>query len=210
MARSPWLDDYILLGDTNLVANLLDILLQMLRGQSTDETKWTNPPATTAMTRFTHTPVYIGSQKDAPEGMGRIAGAKQDPVTGVDRDDNKIGIYTTPHSTYPQLQQVLKHEQIHALLQHLVSGPGKNNGADQPPWSPPGGDAMIDAFRSGSRDGSPTMELPAYLGAFQSGQIPGVTQPQATQTMQDFSSQLPPDISALLQRIMRSQVGGPQ
>lgn len=179
------------------MASLLDILGSLFHNQSLDDYKYNNQPTPTAQARFTQTPIGMGSQANGPSDMGQSV-PHQDPVTGQYNSGGQITTYSAPNATYNDLQTVLAHEQIHALLNSMQSDKG-------PTYNVPGGDTAIDAFRSSHRSGSPSIELPAYLGVYKPGQIKGVSAQDANTYMQQMIQSLPPSIGAILQRIIQSQ-----
>ena len=180
---------------------------------------------TIAGSRFTKTPINIkNNQKiwqplvDALKTMG---GSTQSPIStqpsvspiaeseGEYSKGNGISVELPPNPTYKDFANTLHHEDIHALLDKTGNSPPDMNGGKF--INQIKSLFLINSlantdknFANSNRVGNRDAELPAYMGSFQQGQIPGVTQDDSNKYIQLMHYILPSQVSQNYQRIVDS------
>ncbi len=156
--------------------------------------------STQADSRFTRTPISIENYDQN----------KPTNVTGAyDPGDAVISVNASGQPTYADLMNTISHEDIHSLLdddhRHQV-GVVPQAGARDPSsvvnylgsmFAPPA-EAAGRGFQEGKRSGVMGDELPAYVGAYKTGQLAGFTPEQRAQWMRMYT----PSLDAARQRTM--------
>lgn len=179
--------------------------------------------STEAMSRFTKTPIKIKNFDKLAMNIAKLTGGKvQRPISEHEAEgsfsptDNLIRIQLYGQNpSYKDLSNAIHHEDIHALLK------------DQPTPIPSDSDyssisnflgAMFnqpyinvrDAFLRGKRAGNLDQELPAYVGAYNSEQLPSLTPEQASQYVRLIMKNMKPEIASKYQRIVNSYIASQQ
>lgn len=163
---------------------------------------------TIAASRFTKTPIQITRKKGDTEGTF-------DPMQGP---LGQIYLNLGDNTNWDDFSNVMHHEDIHAALNHGGQyGPGMS-------YDPTIADifsfretdpikATLKAFGLGQRVGNPAQELPAYVGAYNPQQMPGLSEAMRQKyiglLMQNLNSQNQNMYQRIIQNYAASQ-GGPK
>jgi len=180
-----------------------------------------------AYSRFTRAPIKLSNYDriiqaihDKLDWLGakpttRPTPTPDNPSSG-EYDPSKHQIFVNlhgQHPTYSDMQTTLHHEDIHAALAQYL-------GANKAPtpniidtssfgnmlkslWSMPSVNA-VDAFYRGHRAGDPALEVPAYMGAYKPGELPGMTPKDREMYLHGLYATLPDGLTRLLKRIVAS------
>ena len=142
-----------------------------------------------AQGRFTRTPIYIDK-----DNLGL-----NDETTGqyFNRPNPKIVVRPTGSSSFGEDSRVIGHEQIHALLD-------KNGNPKPPAPDTPLLNKVLQSFRTGDRAGMEDREIPAYMGAYEPGQLDNVSEKDSQDWMNEYMKFLPKPAQDTLQKIMKS------
>jgi broad specificity phosphatase PhoE len=167
-----------------------------------------------AMGRITKTPIsYVQAKPKEPSaGMYHPGGPGMFgihlPIPYVDtygvHPAHSIENMVRPDLTRGQVSTTDAHEQIHALL--------SPNGEDAPPFTGPQAlnQRVTDQWNKFVHYGEPKREIPAYMGAYIEGEVPGVKPADAQQWQDAYMKGLPPAQSAiygqLVQQARQSQM----
>ena len=174
---------------------------------------------TQAQSRFTRSPITIKNPSlkiaalaKALEADGIGVGTPTidnsgEPPTGAYYPSGKIEVTAHgPNPSYAELQNVIHHEDIHALLEKAGIDSSK---VPSTPWyqnlvylNPI--DKAIHSFYAGKRAGSLTDELPAYVGAFDPKQMPEFTEGDRQRFLTQFKTILPDKVAQTFQRLLNS------
>lgn len=162
-----------------------------------------------AQSRLTKEPIYF---KDA---------------TGIKEEDSpSSGMYTYPRKDMPvgavnitnyksepewgDIMGTINHETIHSILGKL----GSEKVADTTAYGMRGTDnspldpqrqlyfRVLDAFNNANRAGYSGMEIPAYFGAYNPKEVPGLSDDDRTNFINNFIRNLPPDVALNFRRAM--------
>lgn len=111
-----------------------------------------------AVGRFSHEPISIKGAMNTPVGQAA------NEITGVTNttpgrnSTSDTTLYTQPDSSYAELQKILAHEQIHAVLEEQQNHSKQN-------YLTPKMESLDDAYWRANRAGDARSELPAYIGS---------------------------------------------
>ncbi len=163
-----------------------------------------------AQSRFTRTPITIERKSSA----NSIVGDPNNVIsTGVYRPDNNQINVQLPQSkpSWSDMQNTIHHEDIHALLHSI-----KRDRSILPPEmlripsnemrsGVKGIDTFLpENFGMSDRAGNLNAEIPAYMGAYQQGQIPKVTPEMSKDWIQRYIQSLPSIVGNQYRRINES------
>ena len=157
-----------------------------------------------AMSRFTRTPIQITNIKGLADDLSKSLGVKvivegedkqPESATGeYDPDTKNISVDLRGKPKFKDLMRTIEHEDVHALL-------AKEEGNRRYKLADPSGtlkhlislflpdntdyDARTAFFRS-NRSGDVNRELPAYMVAYEPGQLQGLTREQRDKWLQRY------------------------
>jgi hypothetical protein len=151
------------------------------------------------MSRFTQTPIWI--QPESRKGLEVTGGYSGPGPAGL---ESAIHIYPpTSGTSYRELAAAIHHEDIHALLDqiaHLSSAFGYIPRSVDPALE----QQALEALKRGHRGGIGWREAPAYIGAYRAQEMPGFSEAQRQQWIEQFSRSLDPKAAAIWKRIIDS------
>jgi len=159
-----------------------------------------------AVSRLTRTPIYILPKP--------IYGYPKPEANGKHLDSGEIQVYPNPASTVADLNNVISHEQVHALLNAFQRAPGNNPRIPAQEYSSSHPDdspeyakilkRMMHLFNTSDRAGVSGSEVPAYAAAYLPDQVKGMTQKDVDDWNQLYVQHLPPDLGKMLTRIVQN------
>lgn len=179
--------------------------------------------STEAQSRFTRTPVKIKNLDLVSKRIAQLTGGK---LQNAIKEHEAEGSYSPEinqirvqlfgqNPNYRDLANAIHHEDIHALLRNEpIPIPSESDYSSIPNFF----SAMLNqpyinasnAFLRGSRGGNLDRELPAYVGAYKSDQLPGFTPEQASQYVNLIMKNMKPEIASKYKRIVDSYLASQQ
>ena len=153
-----------------------------------------------AQARFSRAPISFVDFATLARNLGPFT------VGGYDRSSKAIQI--APSASFGLTQGVVRHEDVHALLDSIDRGrtglPPSLHSIPPTVLDRVSGSAPIDLDQVGSRSyggGHFNSEIPAYMTAYSPGQLKGITPDMAQRWVNAYSQTLPDDARSKILRL---------